>query len=371
MPFPDKLLLVGQSARMLAQSAARAGLRVLTADLYADEDTCESAERFLTFPLKDDGLDEDAAIAAADELAPPNGGTGLVYGSGIDTRPDLLERLMDGRILFGNRPAALSLIKTPRRFFAMLDELAIPYPQTRFISPASPAGWLIKPGCSEGGKGVRSCAKICPAGAEDYYQRRIDGEALSALFLADGKNARIIGFNTQWTARHDPARPFLFAGAVNRAELSDGQRARVEEYVRKLTRAIGLVGLNSLDFLLDGEACRVLEINPRPSATMALYDPDYPGGLLMQHLSACRGELPAAAPQRAVRAFRIVYTPCEAVIFKPIAWPRWCADRPRAGMVIGAGEPLCSIQAEGTDRAAAETLLQARETEIRARLGLQ
>jgi predicted ATP-grasp superfamily ATP-dependent carboligase len=357
---------------MLAQSAGRAGLRVLTADLYADEDTRVYAERCLTIPLKEHGLDEDAAMTAAYELAPPDGEGGLVYGSGIDTRPELLERLMEGRILFGNPPATLRLLKAPRRFFAMLDELAIPYPQSRFIPPASAAGWLIKSGCSEGGKGVRSCAKICPADTDDYYQRRIDGEALSALFLADGKKARIIGFNTQWAARHDPARPFLFAGAVNRAELSDDQRALVQEYVGKLTWATGLLGLNSLDFMLDGETCRVLELNPRPSATMALHDPDYPDGLLMQHLSACRGELPAAeASQRAVRAFRIVYTSREVVISKPVAWPRWCADRPCAGTAVRAGEPLCSVQAEGADLAAVEDLLQARETQIRACLGLR
>lgn len=371
MSVPDKLLLVGHSVRMLAQSAARADLPVLTADLYADEDTCESAERCLTFSPRDDGLDEDAAIAAANQLAPPDGSAGLIYGSGIDTRPDLLERLMDGRILFGNRPTTLRLINTPRRFFRMLDELAIPYPQTRFIPPESPAGWLIKSGCSEGGKGVRSCAKICPAGARDYYQRRIDGEAFSALFLADGTNARIIGFNTQRTIPHDPARPFLFAGAVNRAALSKGQRARIEEYVRMLTRAAGLVGLNSLDFMLDGETCRVLEVNPRPSATMALHDPDYPGGLLMRHLAACRGELPTAAPQGLVRAFRIVYTPRAVTLSKPIVWPRWCADRPRPGTMIDAGEPLCSIQAEGTDLAAVEALLQVREAELRAHLDLR
>jgi len=369
--LPERLLLVAHSARMLAQSAARAGLRTVTLDMFADEDTRHHAERCRAIPVTEQGFDEDALLAAADQLAPAGSGTGLIYGGGIDSRPGLLQQLARGRILLGNSPDALRRIKTPRAFFKLLDELDIPYPRTRFSPPESPAGWLVKSGCREGGKGVRFCAKNCPAGADHYYQRRMEGEALSALFLADGENARIIGFNTQWTANHDPDQPFLFAGAVNRAELGGSQRAQIEQYSGRLTRAAGLIGLNSLDFMPDGNLCRVLEINPRPSATLALYDPDYAKGLLFEHIAACRGELSAhTTPRGLVRAFRIVYAPRAIVISERLAWPRWCADRPSAGTAIRAGEPLCTVQAEGEDRRETEALLKTRETEIQVCLGL-
>jgi len=367
------VLLVAQSGRILARSAARSGLRTVTLDLFADEDTREYADCCQAIPSNQGDFDEGALLTVAEELAPSDGTIGLVYGSGIDTRPALLERLACGRVLYGNTPATLRLMKAPHAFFELLDRLAIPYPETRFIPPKSTAGWLVKPGCREGGKGVRFFAKICAAAdAEDYYQRYMPGEALSALFLANGENARIIGFNTQWTASHDPGQPFLFAGAINRAALSESQRELIKEYSARLTRASGLVGLNSLDFLLDGKGCRVLEVNPRPSATMSLYDTDYVRGLLIEHIAACRGEWGAEVkPNSLVQAFRIVYASRMTVIPERIKWPQWCADRPRVGATIAVGSPLCSVRAEAKHRHEAETLLRIRESEILARLDLR
>lgn len=403
--FPERFLLIGYSARMLAQAAARAGLRTLTVDLFADEDTRAYAEQWRTIPASSEGFDEDALLSAADELAPPDGHTGLIYGGGIDTRPGLLERLMRGRILFGNPPETLRMVKTAMVFFSLLDKLGIPYPETRFSPPESYENWLIKSGCREGGKGVGFCAKNSPMDADAYFQRQIGGAALSALFLADRKSARIIGFNTQWTSSHDACHPFLFGGAINRAELSDNQRAQIRRHATELTRTAGLIGLNSLDFIPDEGVCRVLEVNPRPSATMALYDADYPRGLLHEHMAACRGNLeivwreksspndphPALSRRERVcpvtllsgqaasagemlpgpvRAFRIVYAPHRVAMTGSIAWPAWCSDRPSAGTVIPAGEPLCSVQAEGSDREEVEALLKVRATELCARLGL-
>ncbi len=284
------LLLVAQSARMLAQSAARAGLRAYAIDCFADADTRRHAARCLALVPGLKGFDETELLQAADRIAP---GANLIYGSGIDTRADLVGKLARGRELFGNPPEILHRVNNPLEFFRLLDMLAIPYPETRFSPPDGLEGWLIKPGCGEGGKGVGFAAKKRPMQGDAYYQRHIPGEALSVLFVADGKQARILGFNTQWTSSHDTGQPFLFAGAVNRAELDAAQRSRIGEYTGKLTVALGLVGLNSLDFMVGDGVCRVLELNPRPSATMALYDGDFDDGLLAAHIAACRGRLPA------------------------------------------------------------------------------
>jgi predicted ATP-grasp superfamily ATP-dependent carboligase len=92
---------------------------------------------------------------------------------------------------------------------------------------------------------------------------------------------------------------------------------------------------------------------------------------LFEHIAACRGELSAnVTPHSPVRAFRIVYAPRAIVISERLAWPRWCADRPSAGTAIRAGEPLCTVQAEGEDRRETEALLKTRETEIQVCLGL-
>jgi predicted ATP-grasp superfamily ATP-dependent carboligase len=224
---------------------------------------------------------------------------------------------------------------------------------------------LVKPVCSEGGKGVGFCSKnrLTP---NAYYQREVSGEAYSLLFLANGKTIRRIGFNTQWTSSHNPAQPFLFAGIINRAELTEAQRQSVERHAAQLTEATGLLGLNSLDFMLADGVCRVLENNPRPSASMALYDEDYAGGLLALHIAACRGDLPpqASAPSGPVRASRLVF--CQAPVSIPVgfSWPKGCADIPAPRTKIEIGQPICRLQVETTSRPEAEALLQAQERDV-------
>lgn len=363
----SQLLLIALSARMLAQSAQRAGWRALVLDLFGDEDTCEAAQRCRVVKGDSQGLAAEELLFAARAIAPLKAAVGLVYGSGIDTRPALLARLREGRVLYGNEPEAVRLLRTPARFFSLLDRLAIPYPPTRFTPPDDPKSWLVKHPCSEGGKGVYPAAvEGLPAG-EHYYQRRLPGPAFTALFLADGHRARMVGFNRMWVADYNARQPFLFAGAINRAELGKAPRRQIERAVVELVKALGLKGLNSLDFMLEDGICRVLEVNPRPGATVSLYDDDFSQGLLAEHIRACQGR-PFDGRRRigqdVVRAYKIVYAPCRVCVPRAIRWPAWSADRPKAQTAIAPGQPLCSVQAEGADAHTVERLVRQREIEM-------
>lgn len=364
--LPERLLIVGNSARMLVQSAARAGLRPVALDLYADADTRECAEAAAPLIPTPSGFESTHLLATAARLAPAERYP-LVYGSGLDTAPDLLKCLAEGREVFGNSPSTLRLLRMPERFFELLRQLDIPFPDIRFEPPADPANWLVKAGCGEGGKRVRFCAQDAPAGPDEYYQRRLPGPPLSVLFLADGEQAGIIGFNTQWTVSLY-GRPFLFCGAVNRAKLDGRQRGDVAGYVQRLVRALRLKGLNGLDVMRDGPLCRVLEINPRPTATTALYDPDFPQGLLAAHIRACRGQQVEVPPSETVRAFRAVFAPADFTVPDGISWPEWCGDRPLPNTRFAAGQPVCTVAAEGADLVEVENLLAHRANQVFERL---
>lgn len=363
------LLLAAQSARLLAHSARRAGFRVWTLDCHADVDTCRLAEASLKLPALDERSARRRWLTAAAGLSTAAQGAGLVYGSGVDNRPGWVGRLARGRLLLGNSPASLRRINRPRAFFRLLADLAIPTPETRFARPPRPEGWLVKPNRGEGGLRVRFFSGQDAVAGAVYYQRLVSGTAVSALFLADGKTARIIGFNTQRQAAPASGRHWLFSGAVNRAELSDGQRAEIADYADRITQAAGLVGLNSLDLIVGQGRCRVLEVNPRPSASMALYDDDFSQGLLSAHIDACLGQpLPAMAASDVVRAQRIVFAPCRLTVDAGFEWPPGAADLPHAGTLIGPGEPVCSLLAEGWDAATVEARLLVLENAVLARL---
>ena len=348
------------SGRILAQSASRAYLRPVVLDLYADADTQACSSAVAAIPADGMGFDQAALLDCATRLAPP-AHYPLIYGSGVDKSPDLLEKLAAGRELIGNTPDVQRLLRSPQDFFSLLDDLEIEHPEVRFERPLNTDNWLIKAGCGEGGKRVRFCAQES-AEADEYFQRRLPGDALSVLFLADGRHAQIIGFNTQWTVA-TASRPFLFGGAINRASLTPLQRNRVTTYVEKLVSALALRGLNSLDFMMDGSNCKILELNGRPSATLCLYDADFPEGLLAAHIWACRGSLDATTPHQSqrVRAFRVFFAPSPARLSAEDALPDWCADRPVNPADVIPAQPFCTITAEGQTIRETQELLQARE----------
>ena len=142
--------------------------------------------------------------------------------------------------------------------------------------------------------------------------------------------------------------------------------------MRDIVAATGLRGLNSADFMVRGAAFDLLEINPRPGATLDIFDLDPEAPLFDLHCRACVGELPAAwqAPGRAA-ACRVVYARRALVVPPGFRWPRWSADRPAPGTGIGRGEPLCTVLARGRDAASARALAEERASDILARLALR
>jgi predicted ATP-grasp superfamily ATP-dependent carboligase len=187
------------------------------------------------------------------------------------------------------------------------------------------------------------------------------GRACSALFLADGRRACILGFNEQWQSSARPGLPYLYGGAVGQIPLPPVVEADLRGHLDALVSAVRLVGLNGIDFLLHDESWSVLEVNPRPTATMELYDPDYDRGLFDAHLRACEGELPArVAPARAARASAIVHAAHAWQMRDGLEFPAWCHDIPRTGTRFAPGDPVCTVLAEGRDAAGAAALVRER-----------
>jgi uncharacterized protein len=359
-------LVVAVTGRALAESAARAGHPVVVLDLFADRDTRAAASRTRSVRaprrLRFDGR---VLLAAAGALAAPGRGcSGLVYGAGFEDRGDLLARLAAGRHLYGNDPSVVASVRDPERFFPLLDRLNIHHPEVRLRPPRSPSGWLVKQVGGAGGAQVRFAGGPRPR-AGSYFQRLEQGRTLSALFLADRRRAWLIGINEQWAAAARPGRPFLYGGAVGGVALPAGTALDLRNKLDALVAATGLVGLNGVDFLLQGEEWLVLEVNPRPTATLDLYDEDYPRGLFDWHLRACKGELPLRpARARAVRAHAVVYATAPGCVGAEFVFPSWCHDIPPPGARFVAGDPVCTVHAAGGDVAGTVALLRRRRASV-------
>ena len=355
------LLVVSASGRALAQAAARGGLKVVVLDLFNDMDMRELCVASRSVAGRNGKWDARRLLAAAQLLCPPDRCGGLVYGSGFEARTGLLARLARGRTLFGNAPDTVTRLKDPVQFFPLLDSLGIAHPETRLDPPAEVSGWLVKRIGGAGGSHVKPASSRHRARPQRYFQRWQAGRTLSVLFAADGRDARMVGFNEQWTTGIAQCAPYCYGGAVGGVSLPDNVRATIAGALDRLVRATGLVGLNGLDFILDADdEPRVLEINPRPTATIDLYDADFEGGLLALHLRACRGELPDVRRADRSRAHAIVYAAAALRVPARMTWPAWCTDIPESGSRIPAGAPICSVHAMAASSAQARNVVMAR-----------
>lgn len=363
-PEPSSLLIVSNSGRAIAESAARGGYAVTVLDAYCDDDT-RAVGACATVRSDGSGLDPRGLRAAARGLSLPAGACGLVYGSGLERTPSVVSWLARSFPLLGNGSSVLDLLLDPRRLFGLLDRLGIGYPETRFDPPDPRDGtpWLVKETGRSGGLGVRPWrpAAARPRGPH-YFQRRVDGPVMSVLFITDGEDLRVVGWNRLLSTAARSDLPFVYAGAIGRAGPGPSRQGRVLDHCRKLVQALGLRGVNNLDFVLDGDRVCVLELNPRPSATLGLYDADFPGGWVRHHVQACLGRLAPVSAARAgtVSGQRVVYAPQALRIPAALDWPDWAKDRPGGGARIPPGAPVCSVVAAAGSAAATEALLAER-----------
>jgi len=341
-------------------------LIALVADFFADADTVRLAHSCLKLggSLKD-GMRWSQLEPALDALAAnaPSPVLGLVYGSGFEDRTGLLAKCGARWTLLGNDASVVAKVKVPEPFFAELARLSIPHPATTSERPGRSKGWLTKRGGGAGGSHV-VLADQSEGSGPVYFQKKVEGRPVSALFVGNGKAARVLGFSEQWAAP-TPTSKWRYGGAVCPADLPGAARRRMTEATERVAAAFQLTGLGSADFLVRGEDAFLLEINPRPGATLDIFDSeDMP--LLRLHFDAVgSGRLPDGPLERDdARAAAIVYAP-EAVQVSPeMSWPDWAADQPKGGEWIDKNRPICTVWARSRTKVEARRLIEERIARI-------
>jgi uncharacterized protein len=358
------------SARMLAETARDDGFEVVALDLFGDTDTRRACSQWLRIGSAATLQIDDASVLSALRDLAQRGAGGWVPGSGFEGRPDLLERGAALLPLIGTKADAVRRVRDPRIFFDLLDSARLPHPPVRMTAPADTAGWLVKDAQACGGWHIRrlslppDASPPEPDPAHRYFQREMPGEPVSATFIGNGSDARVLGFN-RLIVRRQGTRPFVFCGVVGPVPLPDDVAVRLTAAVRTIVAAFSLRGLGSLDFMLDGNAFGVLEVNPRPPASMALYGKRYfqsgsqaaPCGAVAAHVRACMNdELPELAAQLAdagVQGTEIVFAPrpvwIDAHAARRLAARADCHDLPSGAMHFASGDPICSVSAAGAD----------------------
>jgi uncharacterized protein len=330
------VLVIAVSARMLAQLAVADGYQVAALDRFGDADLRGVAPG-ATAP------DNDSLVALAAGVK----AEAVVYGAGLENRPELVQRLADGRELLGTPPELLAAVRDPWAVADAARAAGARFPETqraeRFASVAGSAGWLRKPWRGGGGRGVRPWAGG-RLRAGEILQRRVRGLSCSAVALADGRRATVLGVTEQLLR----PRSFQWTGNVAPPRLPDGEQAELDGRLRavcdEVAARFGVRGAFGVDAVWDGRHAWVVEVNPRPPAGLELFGP----GSFEAHVRAARGlELPRAGTPPATRCAKVklvLFADRDLRTPDPGWWPSGLVrDIPRRGELIRGGAPVCTL----------------------------
>ena len=360
------MLIAAISSRPFVKAAVTAGYAVVALDVFADVDTQRSAEQVYKIDYANNGFDAKHFEATLDQIDTRDM-QGFAYGSGFEAQPDLLECIAKRLPIIGNAPEVVRKLKDAPYFFGVLDSLAIPHPEVSFSLLANAEGWICKEEGGSGGAHVLNAVTNQDLPKGQYFQRVIDGTPISMLFAANGREIKVIGFNQQWVAPI-AGKPYRYGGIVGNANLPLDIKQSLQEAAKKITMAFGLRGLNSLDVIWQSGQYWVLEINPRLSSTLDLYQ-SKGSNLFTLHVQAVSGDLsrfPVISSRSKAR--NVLYAAQDVVIPENLVWPDWVADIPMALTEIPQHQPICTVLAEADIAVEAQALVVERLDQLSALL---
>jgi predicted ATP-grasp superfamily ATP-dependent carboligase len=307
------------------------------------------------------GIDGARIIETLRQLAGNELPAAIVLGSGFERKTEIVDEIACHFPLAGNGSAAIRRAKDPQSLAAYCAELGIPHPAFQWEPPLDPENWVIKTAGDAGGSHVKRANGEAPTTGR-YFQRFVSGRSISAQFVGNGRTARVVGFSRQWVSPA-PATPYRYGGAVRLRRFDRRQAAMIGSWLSGLTQRTGLVGLCSADLIRGTDGYQLVEINPRPGATLDIFD-DADAPLMEAHLRAATGRafhLPCFADSM---ASMITYARAQVAHFPAIAWPEWTADHQSPGTRLIAGDPVCTIFARGPNAGAAHRLVKAQARQL-------
>jgi predicted ATP-grasp superfamily ATP-dependent carboligase len=317
---------------MLAELAVTDGYEVVALDRFGDVDLRAVAPG-ATAP-NTDGL---AALGAGVDA------DAVVYGGGLENRPDLVLALSDGRELLGTPAELLIAVRDPWAVGAAARAAGARAPQTRSVDdlPNGPGVWLRKPRHGGGGRGVRRWMGGRLRSTE-ILQRRVPGLSCSAVAIGDGRRATVLGTTEQL---HRPP-GFQWIGNVTPPRLASSELAELDGQLAAVCAAVaarfGVRGAFGVDAVWDGRHAWVLEVNPRPPASLELFGP----GCFEAHVQGARGLGRACGPSatRCAKVKLVLFADRDLRAPDPGWWPAGLVrDIPHAGEAIKRGAPVCTL----------------------------
>jgi uncharacterized protein len=175
------------------------------------------------------------------------------------------------------------------------------------------------------------------------------------------------------------ARGFGWCGNVVPPRLPSHERRALagaaQAICARLAAAFGLRGVFGVDVVWDGARAWVVEVNPRPVASLETIAAVHAVRPFAAHLDGCSGRLPTAVTARSAAdpagaaGKAVLYATEDLRVPDTRDWAaRGIRDVPHPGERIAAGRPICTLVATGRSPEAVLDGLDARAAALRATL---
>ena len=364
------LIILGVSARAAAFSALRGGYSPYAIDWFGDTDlraVCPVV-RIQKYPH-----DFAAALAAAPDWP-------WIYTGGLENYPRLVDRMAKVRRLLGNTGESLRGVRNPHTLLRAFTAAGLSFPPILASGASPPKGdastrWLAKPLRSGGGLEIDFAeVEIKPGRSRRaYLQQYIEGEPISAVFVASDGKAVLLGASRQIVGRDWKLNPpFLYIGSIGPLALRSDEENILRAMGHLLARQFQLTGLFNIDLVRSQTTLWPVEVNPRYSASVEVLERVTRTSFIAHHMAACASSgLPEVASKPAGFAGKaVVYASKDGFVSPALCelvheWnqpdgPSAIADIPAPGEAIKAGQPIVTVFADGNSLESVEKGLRER-----------
>ncbi len=351
-----KVLVIGKSVRNIACSARKAGYTVHALDRFGDVDLqkCANKSQILEDMPEAEIHNVDESFFDADAVILGPGFEHLKFENALNNSKETMEEA-------GNKS------KLPKK----LKSMDIPHPETcsldRSIDMVFPL--ILKPKSGSGGMKniiVRDDTEMNifrerNDSGEFVAQEFINGIPCSVSLICTGDEAAVVALNEQligipWLTRL----PFAYCGNITPFQTKF--KEKMEQYAKQIANEFKLKGSNGVDFMLNDEGIKVLEVNPRFQGSIDTIELAFDFNVFDAHVRSFFGELPEPHIAKCFAAKNIIYADRELVIEKTLSdalikcmKKGQAADIPCQGIKVLADEPITTVLATERNR---ETVLE-------------
>ena len=352
----ESVLIVGYNSRVMACPAHKAGYKAYALSHYDDLDLIRCVEKNFTFSgdlPRDirpwlDKVDADK----------------VVLGSGFEDVD------LPASLVLGNDPKIARNVVNKVWLAGKLKKMGIPHPRIYKSKNEAPIPCVAKP--IKGGGGVKNFLvrdeSMLPEGDEYFFQEYVTGKPLSVSVLSTGKEALPICVNEILVGKKWLGQEKEFGYCGNVTPYHTRFQEQMFDIARELIPALGLVGHNGIDFVVDKDGPRVLEINPRFTGAVDSVELAVRDNLFKGHVDAINGKLNDYRVRRyGMKAilFAQRHTLVKGNLLKPMI-----ADVPQRGGVFNNGEAICTILGAGKTRGEASGRLKERLSYVKKNLAI-